>query len=270
MEKLNYINSLNPILISVNEKINKKYLMDFLKDKIKQHNALQSDIYYTYMQYSKQYQITYCEKKLPFMYIFESYYKNKNQENNKDVDLFFNQDFFVIYSSQELYFYKKNNNNSIRDILKYVKYELNLSVTNIVSINPSDFILYKEDYLKDNKHNLKNYYMVLIFLIYVFILTSSLYLYYEKSKDIISIDSKKFSEIQKSYFVHDVSRLFKHLKKYKLTLLEFEYRNNELNLLLYTKSLKNFYSFLGEKNIHANFSYVKKKVGYEIHAIFDL
>ena len=71
MKYFNYMNNFETILIDVNEKINKKYLNDFLLTSLNKKNIHIKDIYYSYLKHSNQYQIFYSSDFLPFIYIFE-------------------------------------------------------------------------------------------------------------------------------------------------------------------------------------------------------
>lgn len=266
MNKLNYINALHPHIINVNEKIQKKYLYDFLKDKISVIGALEKDIYYSYLFFSKQYQITYSKDKIPFVYIFELYYENK--VSNDDIDLFFTKDYFVIYYQQMIYFYKQNKQNLLEDILEYVKYELKLEITNIIKIKPEQFLLYKQEYLKKTKTSFKSSFALYAFFTYIIMLFFVFQYYYSTRNSVESITIQKTNEIRTKSFIKNVSLLFLKLDNHHLKVKHLQYQNNELRLSIQSKNINNFYDFLKNEKIDIPFTYEKNNLVYEINAVF--
>lgn len=266
MNKLNYINNLHPHIINVNEKIQKKYLHDFLKDKISVIGALEKDIYYSYLFFSKQYQITYSKDKIPFVYIFELYYVNKALNDN--IDLFFTKDYFVIYYQQMIYFYKENKQNLLEDILEYVKYELKLEITNVIKIKPEKFLQYKQEFLKKTQTSFRTSFTLYAFFVYIIIFIFVFQYYYSTRSYVESITIQKTNEIRTKSFTNNISLLFVKLDKHHLKVKHFQYQNNELRLSIQSKNINNFYDFLKNEKIEIPFTYEKHNLVYEINAVF--
>jgi len=266
MNKLNYINNLNPNIVNVNEEIHKKYLYDFLKDKISVSSAIEKDIYYTYLSFSKQYQITYSKDKIPFVYIFELYYEDK--ANNDDIDLFFTNDYFVIYYKQQIYFYKQNKQNLLEDILEYVKYELKLEINNVIKIESEQFLLYKEEYLKNSKTSLKSSFVIYSFFVYLIILAFVFQYYYSSRSEVQETTIQRKDQITRSFFTNNLAFLFTKLNRYHLKVKHLHYQNNELNLKIESKNISKFYDFLEHEQMDIPFTYEKNNLVYEINAVF--
>lgn len=265
MKYFNYMNNFETILIDVNEKINKKYLNDFLLTSLNKKNIHIKDIYYSYLKHSNQYQIFYSSDFLPFIYIFESYYLNKTTIST---DLFFSKEYFLIYINKKIYFYKELNNNSLSEILKFIKYEIKLNIDNVIDINEENFNELKYKYIEHiykRKKNRASFYLLLYSSFLLIILFYSLTI-----KENIVITKTNTIKNEKIVLSTKLISLFSTFSKYNIKIKDIEYNNKNIILALYVSKINDFYEFSLNEEVKISFSYKQVKKGYEINAIFNL
>lgn len=267
MNKYSDINVIECTTVNVDEQINEKYLKSFLIDKINHIDISIKDIYYSYLSFSQQYQVIYSKSLIPFFYSFKEYY---HYTNDNSTDMFYTNEYFVIYINKEFYFYKKSNNNTIEEILKYVKYELKLNINNVINIKKETIEIYKNKYkhkIIEYKSSLKSLSTIVI---YTLFLSLSLFIFYNSNKSFKS-DTRTYiiEKTKKVYFSKEIQKLFNLLYIYKIKIIHFQYANNELVLNLYCKDINKLYKFIKNENFIMNFTYEKVKKGYFINANFN-
>jgi hypothetical protein len=291
------------ISIEVTEKINSKYLKQFLKTTLESNNInIDSNIYitHTFIQHLNLYEI-YILKSSNENFITEidilyKYYSINNTNNT--TDLFITNNFFVIYRNKKLFTFKYfNKQSTLNDITLYIKQIYKIRLDNIYTIANNEFNDLKQLSIDDKSYiNINSFHKIntnnisLLFFIYLFISTilfgSFLYNIYinrytKLNHQLQNIQTKyKTLSLQhnnKSKYISSISlkiiNLFKYLKLKHIKLQFLIYEKKKIKATLLHKNQKNLLNILTIYNREIkinNIDYIKDKSIYKMEVEIEI
>lgn len=262
----NYASTKNIISLEVDisEKITKKNLKDFAFASLKLNKKdFNSDdfIYINHIEHLNQYQILLIAKSYKYieLQVFEQLY----EKQTIGLDAYLCDDFFCLYKDGLFYYYQAFEMSLSEDeFLEFIKKKFNTTINNYQRVEKDYLKQLKKDYLlSDKKTSLKNInnrinnsfkiYTIYLFLLVVF----SSYFYIDKN---IILKKEKFEnkediqyqEIKKNYTFSSIEKnlneILENIEFYNLEILSFEYKTEEIKLILSSKIKEDLYLFLKE------------------------
>lgn len=249
---------LNYIIESVSEKINDTNLFMFTKTLFqKNHLPFYKNykIIYSYMHFSKEYFILFYKNK-DIKTLELEYFKEYLDE--KFNTLIFYKEYFFLFEKNSLYYFQKINHDIEKsDIKEYVKKRFNFIIDKSFFVDEKDFVKLKTNtisqsielnYLK-KMINLNIFYSIFIivltlpFLFGVYINHKNNENYQNSVKQLQNKINKKLMVKKEDYLYFKIASLFSTLNEKKIKLLEMDYKNKKVNLIIQSIKKESFYSF---------------------------
>ena len=281
------------VTINVTEKINTKFLNEFIATTLKTNQILCDDntyIWYKFIEQINLYEI-YVVYSLSNNFVIEPQILSKFYDKNihqKGVDLFILENFFALYNKGELYCFKGIEKSNIEDIKNYCVQTYQLPLDNIYKIDDSWFKQLQVAYEKDlsNQANtiftkLKGGNAFLFFSIFAFVsICIFTFFTYNSFSNISNSSNERFLNIQKKYnklklqsqnslakinytkITPKLIELFKYIKLENLTIAKIAYAKNQLQLVLLHKDknkLLNFLTIYDHKTIIQKIEFLKEQ-----------
>jgi uncharacterized membrane protein len=265
--------TINTLSIKVTERIESKYLTDFILTTIKNSDIQinqKSFYFFTFLKSSLTYEIIVFVDQEKKDFIFEpflllGYYYKKRSENS--VDLFLLDNFFVLFKNQQFLTFKTIQNAKPDDVKIYLLQTYNIKIDNTIQIDQKESRQIRANYFVHYKDKINYDYGTLyknnsFKLFQLFVLISTIvfgYFIYEKvnnTKQIKSIRKKDttldiaYNRLKNQYKQHNIKvidktiELFKYLKLNKITVELFDFNNNQINISLIHKDKKRLLDFL--------------------------
>jgi len=274
-DNVGYVNSSNikTLSIKTTEQIEKKNLHNFILTSINSNNitlTLNSFYYCTYIKASMLYEIIVFNSFNVDKFIFEpfllmGFYDSKKKNNS--IDLFILDNFFALYIDQNFITFKKIENVKLEDIKLYLTQTYNINIDNIIYLNKSEFRQIRANYFinyhantnfnyklstKDNSFLSLNIFIVICSMIFIYFSYSKIMATndnYVVLKNLTPIE-KQYLSMKEKYSKYDTKvfdktiELFKYIKLYKITILNFNYKNYKLYISIMHQNKKNLFDFL--------------------------
>jgi hypothetical protein len=277
--------------INVSEKIDDKNLKDFVLTSLELNNKTFNNndlIYATYIEELNQYQIFILNNqyKIATFQVFELLYEEKSE----GLDLYLADDFFCLYKDGLFYYYQTIEFVlKIDEFLEFINKKFNTEINNYKRIEKDYLEELKDKYFLKNKKttiqniNKKSNNSFKIYLMYLFLLTSSCIYFYAhqfyipKNEKIIDNQTLDFERFKKEHVFlsleNDFNKILENIRVYNLELLLFEYKQNSIKIVLSSAIKENLYLFLNEykKNlISSSVNFNENKKLYESMAYVNL
>ena len=278
------------ITITVTEKINKKFLQDFITTALEQNNILIDDNTYIYSNFIEEiniYEIYIINSTKTNFNIYPDifYHFYENIKALENIDLFIAKDFFTIFKYGKLYCFKSFKNSLNEDIQNYVIQTYKLSIDNIHIINNNEFNQLQKLYLKNEKYKtdffkLKKPKSFLFFTIFSFIclviftnFTYNSYINISKNKENrLSILKEKYNrenskKVSYKKITPKLLEVFKHIKLKNLLVDKITYESNKIQLSIFHKDKNRLLDFLttyNEKIIIENIQFLQEQSLYQM------
>ena len=145
-------NTIHSFSVKVTEKIDSKYIDDFIRTNIDTHSIKidqSSNFYYIFIESSLSYEIIVfdkIDKKIftlePFLLL--GYYDDL--KNHSGVDIFLTDTYFVLFKDKKFLMFKNISNVFQEDIKVFVSQTYNIQIENIIKIDKQKLELIKENY----------------------------------------------------------------------------------------------------------------------------
>ncbi len=274
------LDSIFSSLFPVSEEILDKNIDNFILHNLKEKNSLKNthNIFYNYLNLSKEYFICYYEKRgttLTIIDLIEEHLKNKNNDN-RNLLVYFEDYFLLFYNSRFYYFQKIEKELLVEDINEYINKRFNFTIEETYHLNSSDLHGLKKEktintslnYTK-NLNDVKIYYSYLMIIFFIG-LSFFTYDYYDKSLKekqramILEKEILQNSKKRKDTLYYKISLLLDEIGRNSLKIKKFDFRNKSLNMTLVLNNSADAYTFLQKyKNIKV-LSFKKTKDSYEI------
>lgn len=297
------IKNVQTFLTKVSEKINTKYIKDFIYTKIQSQNLTLDDnskIHYFYIEEISSYQITIINSKSKNIvlepYLFLTKYLNKNDDST---NLYICNNFFALYNNGKLiYFDNIKDGTEKKDIIKYLNQTFSLSINNIYDINEEELKEYEKEYILNSKEFPQFSYMTkksnkiaIYYLFYLFIVLMILAIYFvnyfNQNRVNIKNDMKdvKLEQVKNEYqnllekyednkkMTSYLINLLNTLNKNNIKLRSLKISQEKIQIRIKAKKkevLLNFLDFYDEDSIINNMRYIKEDNCYEILATIRL
>ena len=278
--------------VKVTEKIQNRYLKEFIKNSLENDNltiTANTYYYYTFLEEYFSYEIIFFEKtNKKFIlepFLFTAYYHNKD---TKSIDIFLTHRYFVIYKNQELLLFKNISNISIEDLNSFIIQTYKIEVNNIIPIDETKLSKLKKEYLSNNTQKsitfipFKYSHSFNIFLSFFFISSISLGYYLNtKSNQVVEQNNpieliniqNKYLELRQIYKnnekkpIDKIIRFFQYLKENSITLSTLKYQHTNINTTLFHKNKIHLLNSIADyqKEIKINsLTYNKQKQNYQM------
>lgn len=320
MTSINFLKLKNvkTFLTKVSEEIDKQYINEYLFTQIQSQNLTldnNSQVHYSYIKSIKSYQISIINSKNknivlePFVFV-----TNYIDKNDKSTDLFICADFFALYDNGQLIYFNHINSDlqdksfasnetklsgfEKNDIIEYINQTFSIIINNTYDIDEKELLEYEKMYslniekLPPIKYiSKKNNKTSTLYLIYVFIILTSLAIYFinfinqngikitNNMKDIKLETAKseynnllnKYEDNKKitSYLIN----LFSVLNNNDIKLISLKVSQNKSQIKIKASKkevLLDFLDYYDEDSIINNMTYIKKDNTYEITATIKL
>lgn len=249
---------LNFLIESVSERINSSNLFMFTKTLFqKNHLTFDKDfkIIYSYMHYSKEYFIFYYKNR-DIKTVELEYFKEYLVDNSNS--LIFYKDYFFLFEKNSLYYFQKINDEIEKsDINDYIKKRFNFIIDKTIYVDEKDFTKLKTttlnqsiklNYLK-KLINLNIFYTIFIIVLFLPFLFGA-YVnhknnenYQNSVNELQNKINKKLMIKKEDYLYYKITNLFSILNEKKIKLLEMDYKNKKVNLIIQSIKKESFYSF---------------------------
>jgi hypothetical protein len=281
------------IEINVSEKIDDKNLKDFVLTSLELNNKNYSNndlIYATYIEELNQYQIFIVnyKYKIATFQIFELFYEEKTE----GLDLYLADDFFCLYKNGFFYYYQTIEFVlETEEFLEFINKKFNTEINNYKRIEKDYLEELKNEYVSKNKKttikniNIKSNNSFKVYLIYLFLLTSSCVYFYTyhlhilKNENMNKTDTQglDFKRFKKEYIFtgleNDFNKILQNIKINNLELSYFEYKQNSIKIVLSSEIKENLYLFLKEYKkslISSSINFDENRKLYEVIAYVKL
>ncbi|MEA2017905.1 MAG: hypothetical protein U9N59_05610 [Campylobacterota bacterium] len=296
-------NNLKTLSIKVTEEINSKYLFDFLQTNILKSDLIttpNSEFYYSFIKSNMSYEIILFDKPENIIsnFVLEpllplGYYENNSYNS---VDLFYTNDYFIVYQNKKLILFKQISDVSLDDIVLYLLQTYKISIDNKIKIDDTLLENFKNNYIKNPKIK-KNYQLNLLFvdksfkILQSFVLIITIlfgYLLYnnlngkqlisKSSEELISIKSK-YNNLLQIYQKNNKSPLdsmvkfFKYIKLNKIVVDTVMYKNKRIETILIHKSKKILLDTVTMYGKQIDINYIKydKKIDkYRLEIVIEI
>lgn len=274
------LDSIDKKLFKVSEEILDKNIDNFILHNLKEETKLKnsSDIFYSYLNFTKEYFICYyqnIDNSFNIIDLIIIYLKNKELDNKRVLVYF--EDYFLLFNHSQFYYFQKIEKELIsQDINEYIEKRLMFEVEDschLYSFELKDLCKKKSiksslNHLKD-RSTLKIYYsylMILFFLGFSFVG----YDYYHKTlvekEKALKLENKiKQNTIKsKDTLYNKISLLFNEIEESNLKIRNLNLIKNTLKMTIILNNSVDAYTFLEKhKNIKL-LSFKKIKDCYEI------
>lgn len=141
------INDILIIELEVKDKINDKFLKEFISTNLNLNNVTlekNQKIYINYLEITKEYQIFILDKKFKH-FEYEAILKEFKEFDFLDYSLFIYDDFFVIFKNKELFYFNKLNKNVNKsDLLSFLKKKFNIEFSSIKELSKDELEILKK------------------------------------------------------------------------------------------------------------------------------
>lgn len=261
-------NKLKTLSIKVTEEINSKYLFDFLQTNILKSDLIitpNSEFYYSFIKSNMSYEIILFQKSENTLsnFVLEpllplGYYESNSSDT---MDLFYTNNYFVVYQNKKLILFKQITNVTMDDIVLYLLQTYKIKIDTKIKIDDILIENFKNNYIKNPKIR-KNYQINLLFIdksfqiLKVFVLIVTIlfgYLLYnnlngnqiisKSSKELISLE-KRYNNLLQMYKKNSKRPLdsmmifFKYIKLNKIIVDTVMYKNKKIETILIHKNKK--------------------------------
>jgi hypothetical protein len=256
---------LKNLSINVTEEINKKNLIKFLRTTILNSDLIISSnlqFYYSFIKSNMSYEIIIFEKpnnqQLDFIFepfIFLGYYKKKDKNS---IDLFYGNDYFVLYENKKPILFKKISQTIKEDIILYISQTYKIAIDNIFKIDKQFYENIKKEYFLTyyNKNDIcinslyvdKSFKNLKIFILTVTLIFSYIIFNKINGKEILSKSSKKLILLENKYNnlsniyqqhnkkpINNMVDLFKYIKINRIKIHKIFFKNKKLQTILINK-----------------------------------
>lgn len=249
---------LNFLIESVSERINSSNLFMFTKTLFqKNHLTFDKDfkIIYSYMHYSKEYFIFYYKNR-DIKTVELEYFKEYLDDNYNS--LIFYKDYFFLFERNSLYYFQKINDDIEKsDINEYIKKRFNFLIDKTIYVDEKDFTKLKTTTLNQSIKlnylkkfiNLNIFYTIFIvvftlpFLFGAYVNHKNNENYQNSVNELQNKINKKLMIKKEDYLYYKIANLFSILNEKKIKLLEMDYKNKKVNLIIQSIKKESFYSF---------------------------
>ena len=261
-------NDINVVDIEVTEKIDDRYLKNFIFSNLKLKNiSLENSekLYINYLEYAKEYQVFLVNSQFSFFdyEVFYSYYENRDFEG---FELLICSNFFVIFKDKRFFYYQKINQDLNQDdFVKFLNKKFNINISSIKVVSKDEFEKLKKDFIHKNQnknHNkninkvglkyidLKSNFSFYMYILYIFSILFFGYYFYntyfnivEKKEEIIDFEAIKskiaFNSFEEKFYV-----ISKNIDKNRLVLDSFDYRHDTAKIVVSSSNKQNIDKFL--------------------------
>ncbi|HIP12081.1 MAG TPA: hypothetical protein EYG97_03715 [Arcobacter sp.] len=280
--------------VDVTGEISSKNLKEFIKTSIEielQENIFEYQVFVSFIQKANKYEIYLYHSPYKLLILPEIFYKKVTKDDTTQYQLYICKDFFVVYLNNSFYFYKNNDNYKYEDILSYISffYKIDSNEINVYEVSQKEFEILKIEYLDGKKESKLNYIdfssnnSYKYYLLYLFSIILSVALYFamgQNTKEVyVSDDTSALKNIKSKYYkalankykykelkTNALIGIFDDLKMYNLTLLSCSYK--EICLLrIKSKDKKDLYKFV---NLHKEKIKIKSIVSQEKIYIMEI
>lgn len=245
--------------LEVSEKIENKYLKNFVLANLKLKNisANQKDtLYINYLENTKEYQVFILPRNYDF-FEFEALYSSKN-ENFKGFELFICDEFFVIFEASKLFYMQRMKQNvKEEDFVEFLNKKFKIKIEKLRTINEEELNFLKEEFLNKKISNKTDFikislakdYSFFFYIFYLLLVFYFSYYYYEKNLKIEEkVQKVSYEEIKKRYhfnsFSDNFNKILEDINKNNLKLIYFEFKQNRARIILSSKNKEDINKFL--------------------------
>lgn len=248
----NFISEVNYIFETVSEKIEETHLKDFILTTLKKYNIEvnnQVNIFYSYLEHTNEYQISYFEKSKDSILVPLEYFEVKQSSNI----LFYCEEYFALFVNKQLYYYQCiSQEMSLDEIIQYIQKRYLIVIDEVESLQESDIQFNQKREPLNYITHAKPYRLMVLMFLCASLLFSLVYtqLQEESTIEMVEIKAKKeLSLLQQSIPKSiDVSkalqRLVNLLKVYEINLIHFEYKKGVYEIKASALHKENIYLFL--------------------------
>jgi hypothetical protein len=296
---------LKTLSIDVTEKINSKYLLEFLQTNILNNDLLflpNTEFYYSFVESNMSYEVIIFDKpeslKTEFVlepFVLLGYYED-NSNDAITIDLFYNENYFVVYQNKKLILFKQINNVNQEDIVLYLLQTYKIDIDNIIKIDSEILQNVKKSYVQ-NKNFKTSYQLNLLFVdksfrrLQVFTLITTLlfaYLLYsnlngnqiivKSSKELVSLENR-YNNLLQIYNknskkpVYSMVKFFRYIKLNKIVVDTVIYKNKKIKTILIHKNKKILLDTVtkyGQSVEIKSIEYDKKMNNYKLEILIEL
>jgi len=228
-------------------------------------------------------------------FVLLGYYKDNN-DNANEMNLFYADNYFVVYQNKKLILFKQINNVNQEDIVLYLLQTYKIEIDNTITINSKLLDNLKENYVQ-NKDFKKSYQMNFLFVdksfirlqIFTFMATIVFsYLLYnnlngnqiiiKSSNELVSLKNK-YNNLLQIYQknskkpVDSMIKFFKYIKLNKIVVDTVIYKNKKIETVLIHKNKKILLDTItkyGQKIELKYIKYDKKTNNYKLEILIEL
>lgn len=206
-------NAIETLCVKTTEKINKKYLHNFLRTSLTLHGIEPSSnifYFYNFFETNMEYEIYYFQVEDSSQFIPEPYYLLNSFNKittNKIYSLLYTDSFFIVVYNKEIFLFQKIENNTlVEDILLYVKqkYKIEIEYTKLYSSKEMEDISHEKIHFSHEvcfpvQKSQSLFYFIAFSILTIF--SSVLFSWSDAQKEYIQKDFNKLENIQKQFMV---------------------------------------------------------------------
>ncbi len=262
--KVESFNKIEIIYITVEEKINKNNLKNFLKTNLELNNIYSyknKKIHLSYIYELKEYQVSIIDIScIPIFYIFINIKMDSTT-------VFICDDFFVLYKDYQPYYIKKLDDHvSKQDIKTYIQSKLNLEIFQIKEISKEQLNTYIEN-SQTNNYKYKFIYLdtnksFIYYCLYVILIFSCFMYFFDtitnnKAQDNNNLQIEKEllnklanikKEKQFTYVSQILLYIFEKEKQLHIDIQSISYNNEKINIIVSSNKKDKLFDFLSSFN----------------------
>lgn len=254
------ITNIQSFSIKVTEKIQKKYLLDFLRTSLENKVDIDTDLnfYASFISSSLTYEILSFKGNLqhsfpePFIFITECH--------NAQKELFITENYFCIFDSKKLLFYRDIENILHEDIQTYIEQLYKIKIDKVSVIQKSEYERIKNNFQsqynrytfdfyplkKDNSFKIFSAFIVLVIVLFIFALYTAVN---KKTIAVPKSETKPFYEkgYKKLLLLYNKSKnkpiekiidFCEYIINCNINMEQLQYKNGKLYFVLYNKKRK--------------------------------
>ena len=295
-------NTIHSFSVKVTEKIDSKYIDDFIRTNIDTHNikiGQNSNFYYIFIESSLSYEIIVFDKTNKKNFILEpflslGYYDDLVSNNN--IDIFLTNNYFTLFKDKKFLLFKNISDVSQEDIKLYLSQTYNMQIDNIIELDKQKLEDIKQNYFtscypkikykytdvkKDNSFKIFQLFFLIISLsfgYFVYSKSDKLNEVTQPSYELISLENR-YKNLKLEYNKHNKKvigktiDLFKYLKLNNIIVDKLEYTNSKIQTVFLHKNKKKLLDFIttyGDNIDIKSIEYQDKKDNYKMVAVIKV